>query len=100
VYRTRKELELSRPSVVVIDGSLAGADVPPLVERLRSLLERGPVVCDVGGIVDADAGTVDALARIQLAARRLEGRITLRNVPGDLQELLAFMGLADALPPD
>ena len=50
-------------------------------------------VCDV----DPDAVTVDALARLQLAARRLSCRLLLRNASPELLELVAFMGLADVL---
>ena len=47
--------------------------------------------------VDPDAVTVDALARLQLAARRLCCRLLLRNASPELLELVAFMGLADVL---
>jgi ABC-type transporter Mla MlaB component len=55
------------------------------------------VVCDVRG-AEADAATVDALARLQLAAKRVGRRVRLRNASADLLELVAFMGLADVLP--
>jgi len=83
---------------VVIAGSIGSADVPELAVRVRGLVGRGPVICDVAGLAGVDVGTVDALARLQLAARRLGGRILLRNVSVDLEELLAFMGLTDILP--
>ena len=51
---------------------------------------------DVRG-VDPNAVTVDALARLQLAARRLSCRLLLRNASPELLELAAFMGLADVL---
>jgi hypothetical protein len=47
--------------------------------------------------VEPDAVTVDALARLQLAARRLSCRLRLRNASPELLELVAFMGLADVL---
>ena len=54
--------------------------------------------------VDVDAGflrptvqTVDALARLGLAGRRLGRELRLRNASQELQELLAFVGLADVL---
>ena len=53
------------------------------------------VVCDVSGL-RADIVTVDALARLQLTARRLGRRIELRGTP-ELARLLAFVGLADVL---
>jgi len=41
---------------------------------------------------------VDALARLQLAARRRGCQVRLRRAPNELRELLAFMGLRDILP--
>ena len=45
-----------------------------------------------------DAVTVDALARLALAARRGGSRVRLIGASPELRELVAFMGLADALP--
>ena len=56
------------------------------------------IVIDVGYLVDADGTTIDILARLQLAARRLGRRIILRHASFELQELLAFAGLSDVLP--
>jgi hypothetical protein len=42
--------------------------------------------------------TVDALARLQLAARRRGCQIRLRYASAELLDLVAFMGLADVLP--
>jgi ABC-type transporter Mla MlaB component len=55
------------------------------------------VVCDVHG-VKADAVTVDALARLQLAIRRQQCQVRLRGASPELRELVVFMGLADVLP--
>jgi len=54
------------------------------------------VICDVRG-AGADAATVDALARLQLTAKRLGCRMRLRNASAELLQLVAFMGLADVL---
>ena len=54
-------------------------------------------VCDVAGVA-ADAVTVDALARLQLAARRHGCRIQLEHASAELRDLIAFMGLEDVLP--
>ena len=48
--------------------------------------------------IDPDAVTVDALARLQLAARRHGCTVRLRHASQDLVELLTFMGLRDVLP--
>jgi anti-anti-sigma regulatory factor len=55
------------------------------------------VPCDVGGMTDQDAGTVDVLARLQLAARRHGGRIRLLNPRRELQALLALTGLDEVV---
>lgn len=83
-----------------IEGPIARADLPGLCERVCALLEKsrvGVALCDVRS-VDVDAVTVDALARLQLAARRHGCRVRLRNPSDELRELLAFMGLRDVLP--
>ena len=45
----------------------------------------------------ADLGIVDALARLQLAARRSGYEITVTNVPCDVLELIDLAGLREAL---
>ena len=88
--------------VLVIDGPLALADVPRLCERARLALkgvETKELVCDVAALVHPDAGAVDALARLQLAARRLGHRVLLLHASRELQDLLALMGLGEVLPP-
>ncbi|MFP5318689.1 MAG: hypothetical protein ACLGI2_10400 [Acidimicrobiia bacterium] len=45
----------------------------------------------------ADLGLVDALAHLQLAARRAGGRIEVRGASPDLAGLLELVGLAGAL---
>jgi anti-anti-sigma regulatory factor len=44
-----------------------------------------------------DIGTVDALARLQLSARRLGRRLRLRDVPLELRELIELAGLSRVL---
>jgi anti-anti-sigma regulatory factor len=44
-----------------------------------------------------DIGTVDALARLQLSARRLGRRLRLREVPIELRELIELAGLSRVL---
>jgi ABC-type transporter Mla MlaB component len=83
-----------------IEGPITRADLPGLRRRVNALLaEARPAVayCDVGGI-DPDAVTVDALCRLQIAARRHGAQIRLRNASAELRELVAFMGLSDVLP--
>ena len=92
----------SAPQTIVfaVRGPIARADLPGFCERICALLERcgaDVAICDVRG-VDPDAVTVDALARLQLAARRHGRQVRLRHASNELRELLAFMGLRDILP--
>jgi hypothetical protein len=57
---------------------------------------RSTIVCDVGA-VKPDVHTIDALARLQLAARRLDLEVLLRHASSDLQALIAFAGLREVL---
>jgi ABC-type transporter Mla MlaB component len=86
--------------VFALEGPIVPRDVRWLCERVRSLLESsgaGHVICDVGAVVRPDAGTVEALARMQLTARRLGGRLKLQNACGDLRELITLAGLTDVM---
>lgn len=86
---------------VVLRGRFAAADIPGLWGRLLPLLggtEAPVVVCDVTAMVDPDAETIDALARLQLTARRSGCCIRLRHAGGPLQGLLALTGLAEVVP--
>ena len=58
---------------------------------------RIDLLCDVGGI-EPDAETVNALARLQLAAGQLGCQVRLRHASSELLELIHFMGLSDVLP--
>jgi len=96
-------LQLGTAGGLAIRGRIARGDVAPLCDHGRALLEAADsevVICDVGAIVDPDATAVDALARLQLAARRLGRRIRLTHASGDLQDLLALMGLGEIVPLD
>ncbi len=83
-----------------ISGPIARADLPGLCERVCALLSESTAdvaLCDVRG-VDPDAVTVDALARLQLAAARHGYQVRLRHASDELLELVDFMGLTDVLP--
>lgn len=82
-----------------IYGPIARGDLPGLCDRVCDLFtELRPEVarCDVRG-VEPDAVTVDALARLQLAARRHDCRVRLLNASAELHELVAFIGLRHVL---
>jgi ABC-type transporter Mla MlaB component len=84
-----------------ITGPITRADLPGLCARVCALLERneaGTALCDVSGVGHPDAVTVDALARLQLAAQRRGCQVRLRHASDELLALVAFMGLRDVLP--
>lgn len=86
---------------VVIRGPISSASVATLWEGVHPLLrtkEVQVVICDVASVEDPDAVTVDALARLQLTARRFGCRIRLRHACGRLRGLLDLMGLAEVVP--
>jgi hypothetical protein len=60
--------------------------------------EPGPIVCDVGGVVDPDLRAVEALAELQLGLRRAGLSFELRNAGPDLRAIIDFVGLAEVLP--
>jgi hypothetical protein len=63
-------------------------DVPP---------RRIVITFDAGAVTGADAGLLDALARLQLATRRMGVTIELRNACRELVDLLNLVGLASEL---
>jgi hypothetical protein len=78
-------------------GPILREDLPGLCDRLCALFTRHQptlVLCDVA-TVPADAVTVEALSRLQLAARRFGCRVELEHASVELVDLVAFMGLAD-----
>ena len=89
------------PPVLRLGPVIVAGDVPGLCDRVReALAEPGAVVviCDVGAVTRVDSVTIDALARLQLAAQRLGGQIRVRGAGTHLALLLAFAGLAAVIP--
>ncbi len=70
-------------------GPLGGEQAPPAVVRI-----------DVGALSQPDLASVDALARLQLHARRSGRSLRLVDAGPELRALLALLGLDDALPTD
>jgi ABC-type transporter Mla MlaB component len=88
-----------RTIVLSLGGPLARSDLPALCAQVRELLEASDaqlVLCDVSGLLRADAVALDALARLQLTAVRLGRRLQLRHASDELGDLLVFTGLAEA----
>ena len=62
-----------------------------------AVMRPSRLVYDTTGLADPDVGTIADLARLHLAARRLELEVVLRNASENLIELIAFVGLTDVL---
>ncbi|MDP9334313.1 MAG: STAS domain-containing protein [Actinomycetota bacterium] len=58
---------------------------------------NGPLACDVSQISEPDERALEALARLQLTARRLGVSIRLHNAGAALVDLVALVGLSDVL---
>jgi len=94
---------MSKPEMcsvaVTIRGPLQRTDLPGLYTRVCALstANRGAtLVCDVTD-VRVDAVAVEALARLQLGARRHGCTVRLLSAPRELIELASFMGLEDVV---
>jgi ABC-type transporter Mla MlaB component len=82
-----------------ITGPITAVDLEGLCHRVCALLEKsgaGLALCDVAG-VEPSVATVDALARLQVAAHRRDCSVRLRGASDALLELVAFMGLENVL---
>jgi ABC-type transporter Mla MlaB component len=87
--------------ILALTGPVERDRIATLCEHARTLIARSAadtVVCDLSRLGRPDAVTVEALARLQLEARRLGRRIVFRDACGELRELVAFVGLDRALP--
>lgn len=93
--------ERPKTLVVVLEGQISSRTVPRLCETVRAALEGNDaelVVCDVGALAEPvclSMDVLDALARLQLTAKRLGRSIRLRNVPPQLADLLKLTGMDD-----
>ncbi len=90
---------MAGPAAFTVYGPIAREDLPGLCDRVCRLFHENPaiqVLCDVQG-VEPDAVTVDALARLQLAAQRHGRRVRLQNASEQLLELVEFMALDNVL---
>jgi ABC-type transporter Mla MlaB component len=85
--------------VFTLTGPLSRRELPELRHRIEALLDgndASDVVCHVAA-AELSAVTVDALAQLQVIARRHHCRVRVTGASGELRELVAFMGLADVV---
>jgi anti-anti-sigma regulatory factor len=86
--------------LVTVRGVFDRAAATRLGDEIGDLLRAtgaSLVICDLGGVTDANAAAVDAVCRARLAARRLGCRLRLRHASPELVELLDLMGLCDVV---
>ena len=89
------------PLVIALSNSVTRADIPTFCERVRKRFEQCQgrvVICDAGAVTDPDAVAVDAVARLQLTAKRLGCELILRHASAELEELIALAGLSEIVP--
>ncbi len=89
-------VDSATPAVLVLPGLVTRDEVPRLCADVRARLEAtggGVVVCDVAGLGPPGLAAVDALARLELTARRAGGRIRLKDPDPALRALLDLVGL-------
>ncbi len=82
--------------MLVLASPCVHGDVARLVERLAAVIltcDAPTIACDAHDL-PASLVSVEALARLQLAARRRDRRIRLDRVSPELQRLLELVGLA------
>jgi ABC-type transporter Mla MlaB component len=82
-------------------GPMPSRDVVAVCNQARIRLDvctDEVVPCDVRSVTNPDATTIDALARLQLGARRRGRRIGLLDASPELRELLALVGLSEVVP--
>jgi ABC-type transporter Mla MlaB component len=92
-----------RDVVLAVRGRITDETVPLWCARVADLLADpavGGITCDLSGVVRPDVRALDALARMQLVARRLGRTIRLRHASADMCALLSLAGLTDVLPPE
>ncbi|MEU6663617.1 STAS domain-containing protein [Streptomyces sp. NPDC046821] len=85
-----------RPPDLAVAGALCRDDVPRLCDQVSTACARAPgrqIVLDVTAVTSADLATVDAIARMQLAARRAGTGLRLRDPSPALRALLELVGL-------
>jgi hypothetical protein len=83
-----------------IRSPLVRGDLPGLCRRATRLLDRSgarELVCDVRHI-HADVVAIEALARLQLVARRRGCRARVQSASRELVALRDFMGLGELIP--
>lgn len=87
-------------TVLAIGGRIGAPEIADLCARVQKAFARShvtTVIVDVGGVIDPDIATLDALARLHLTATRMGRRLKVRHTCRQIEELAAFGGLDGVL---
>jgi anti-anti-sigma factor len=87
-------------TILVFNGRIEHAEIPLICKWAGPLLadrHAGLLVCDVSDVVHPDAVTLDALARLQLTAKRMGHKVVIRHASHQLKDLLDITGLKDVV---
>lgn len=87
--------------VLVLAPPVTRASIPRLCDQVSFLVltcDVDVVTCDLRAVVEPDATAIEALAKMQLTAKRLGRTIRLRHPCSFLKALLTLTGLASTLP--
>ena len=95
-------MEYAKEAVVlVLRDPISPSDIDGLCKRARAVLRdvrARAFVCDVREVRIPDAVIVDALARLQLTARRCGSELCVRHASDELVGLIELAGLAELVP--
>ena len=85
---------------LALGGPMSRADLRALGTHISALLDESDVALVLCDVTDAepDAVTIDALARVSLAAKRHGCRLRVRGASRELIALLDFIGLRELAP--
>lgn len=95
------EFEERSVPVFALSGVITPATVRTICDGVQSLLATRPdpvVVVDVSGVTTPDMAAIDALARLQLVAKRQGRTIRVVHVCAEMRDLLLLAGLRDVVP--
>jgi ABC-type transporter Mla MlaB component len=87
--------------ILVVSGPIERGSIPELCARVDGILQQNNadlILCDLSAVARPSVATVDALARLQLVARRLGCGLRLVHPCRELRDLLALSGMDQVLP--
>jgi ABC-type transporter Mla MlaB component len=94
------QVRAARPAtaVLALPRRIEADDLPGLWDRVRRVLDQplDLLVCDLSAVDEADAVLLDAVARIQLLARRAGCQVRIDRASSAVTGLFELAGLKDS----